>query len=144
MDSDEGLIDLPIGPAHAGKVRNSRAIRHDLGQPSRTRWRALERWAEYTLCHVQLLTGRHHQIRVHMAAVGHPVVGDKIYGRDGSIFLRFTNRTITEDDWRTLQLRRQALHSHSLTFEHPTRGRMRVASPWPADLRAFCEQLDRS
>ena len=144
IEDEEGLIDLPIGPNFAGKVRNSRTIRHDVGQPSRTRWRVVDRWRDYTLCWVELLTGRHHQIRVHMSALGHPVVGDKVYGRDETIFLRFSDRTITEDDWRVLELRRQALHSHAITFRHPTGGMTRIASPWPTDLKAFCRDLPRA
>ena len=145
VERDEGLIDLPIGPA-LSEVRNARAIRHDVGQASRTRYRVIERWRGYSRLHIQLLTGRHHQIRVHLAALGHPVVGDKIYGKDEEIFLRFCNRTITDDDWAVLELPRQALHSHSLTFRHPAAdagdGELRIESPWPADLAAFCAGLE--
>ncbi len=141
LADDEGLIDLPIGANLNHKVRNSRAIRHDVGQASRTRWRVIERFGGYTRLHVDLLTGRHHQIRVHLAAIGHPVVGDKIYGRDESIFIRFCERELTERDLVLLELPRQALHSHALTFEHPVQGEMRVESPWPPDLQRFCEGL---
>lgn len=138
---DEGLVDLPIGPTATGIVKNMRAIRWDIGQPSRTKWRVVERFAGKTKLHIHLLTGRHHQIRVHMAAIGHPVVGDKLYAHDPEIFLRYTNEECTDDDWRVLGLRRQALHSHALEFEHPTRGPMRIASPWPPDLREHCADL---
>lgn len=143
LERDEGLIDLPIGPNVGAAVRNSRAIRHDVGQPSRTRFTVRERWADYTLCHIHLLTGRHHQIRVHMAAVGHPVVGDKIYGKDMGLFLRHSARELTEEDLALLELPRQALHSHALEFEHPAKGPTRIESPWPRDLAAFCEGLER-
>ncbi len=142
LEEDDGLIDLPIGPNLGGAVRNSRTIRHDVGQPSRTKWRVVRRFAGYTQCHITLLTGRHHQIRVHMAAVGHPVVGDKIYGRDETLFLRHSARELTDEDHAVLELPRQALHSHALEFEHPTRGPQRIESPWPADLTAFCEGLE--
>ncbi len=141
VPDDEGFIDLPIGPTHSGHVRNARTIRHDVGQPSRTKYTVRQRYDGYTLCHVDLLTGRHHQIRVHFSAIGFPVVGDKIYGRDDEIFLRYSNRTITEDDWRLLELPRQALHSHALTFEHPQSGLMRVESPLPPDIAEFCDGL---
>lgn len=144
VEGDEGLIDLPIGPTIANVVRNSRAIRHDVGQPSRTGWRVLERWADYTLCHIKLHTGRHHQIRVHMQAIGHPVVGDKIYGRDEELFLRHSAGELSDADRALLELPRQALHSHSLEFEHPARGPMRIESPWPPDLTAFCATLSRA
>jgi len=141
LADDEGLIDLPLGPRLLGVVRNSRAVRHDGGQPARTAFRVLERWAHYTLCHIRLLTGRHHQIRVHMAALGHPVVGDKLYGRDEALFLRHSAGTLTDEDRAELELPRQALHSHALEFVHPTRGALRLESPWPADLAAFCAGL---
>lgn len=139
---DEGLIDLPIGPTISGEIRNGRTIRHDVGQPSRTRYRVERRWRDHTLCHIDLLTGRHHQIRVHMAAIGHPVVGDKLYGKDESIFLRHQRRELTDADRALLELPRQALHSHSLEFDHPQRGAMRIESPWPPDLARFCEGLE--
>jgi 23S rRNA pseudouridine1911/1915/1917 synthase len=141
VERDEGLIDLPIGPNLGAAVRNSRAVRHDVGQPSRTRYRVVERWERYSKLHVHLLTGRHHQIRVHLAALGHPVVGDKIYGDDPTLFLRYSAGELTADDHRALALPRQALHSHALEFEHPVEGWMRVASPWPRDLGAFCRAL---
>jgi len=137
---DEGLVDLPLGPAIGG-VHTQRAVRHDVGQPSRTRWRVERRWREHTLLHIDLLTGRHHQIRVHMAALGHPVVGDKLYGEDEGLFLRHADKALTVEDHAALQLPRQALHSHALEFVHPGKGRMRIASPWPEDLAAFCEGL---
>ncbi|MCB9898221.1 MAG: RluA family pseudouridine synthase [Planctomycetes bacterium] len=141
VEPDEGLIDLPIGPAHDPTVRHRRAIRHDVGLPSRTRYRVARRWAEHTLLHIHLLTGRHHQIRVHVSSMGHPVVGDKIYGRDEGIFERYGEGTITADDRRVLEVPRQALHSHALAFDHPVAGRMRVVSPWPPDLAAYTERL---
>lgn len=142
LGADEGLIDLPLGPAIDPAERPRRAVRHDVGSPARTRFRVLRRWADTTLAHVELLTGRHHQIRVHMAALGHPVVGDKLYGGDDGLFLRHSDRALTAEDHEALQHPRQALHSHALEFVHPTRGRMKIASPWPEDLRLLCEGLE--
>ncbi|MHC4844855.1 MAG: RluA family pseudouridine synthase [Planctomycetota bacterium] len=142
VEGEAGEIDLPIGPGHAGHARPMHTVRHDsLGLPSRTRWTVRQRWQDYTLCHVLLLTGRHHQIRVHFSAIGHPVVGDKLYGRDETIFLRHGDRALTERDHELLELPRQALHSHALGFDHPVTGRMRVESPLPDDLAVFCSGL---
>jgi 23S rRNA pseudouridine1911/1915/1917 synthase len=138
---DEGLIDLPLGPAIDPRERPRRAVRHDIGLPARTRWRAARRWAEVTLAQVELLTGRHHQIRAHFAALGHPVVGDKLYGEDETLFRRYGARQLTDSDRAALRLPRQALHSHALTFTHPLRGPLRLQSPWPADLAAWCAAL---
>jgi 23S rRNA pseudouridine1911/1915/1917 synthase len=140
--ADEGLVDLPLGPAIGG-LATQMAVRHDeAGQPSRTRWRAVRRWREHSLLHIDLLTGRHHQIRVHMAALGHPVVGDKMYGGEDGLFLRYADRALTDEDRASLQHARQALHSHAVEFVHPgSRQSMRIESPWPADLQAFCAGL---
>jgi 23S rRNA pseudouridine1911/1915/1917 synthase len=142
VEGEEGLIDLPIGPALGGMVRNARSIRHDVGQAAKTRWRVDARWPGYTRLHIQLLTGRHHQIRVHLSAVGHPVVGDKIYGKDENLFIKHNARELTAADLELLELPRQALHSHSLDFDHPTQGPMRLESPWPEDLTAFSDRLE--
>lgn len=141
LAQDQGTIDLPLGPAFDARLRTQRVVRHDVGRPCSTRWSVRRRWREYTLCHVQLLTGRHHQIRAHMGALGHPVVGDKLYGRDATLFLRYGDRTLTVEDRAALELPRQALHSHALAFRHPSRGPMRIESPWPPDLAAFCDGL---
>lgn len=138
---EQGLVDLPLGPAIGG-LATQMAVRHDSGQPARTRWAVRQRWRDHTLLHIQLLTGRHHQIRVHMAALGHPVVGDKLYGADEGLFLRYSDKSLTDADHDALQHSRQALHSHALEFVHPlTRQPMRIESPWPRDLADFCESL---
>jgi 23S rRNA pseudouridine1911/1915/1917 synthase len=88
-------------------------------------------------------TGRQHQIRAHLAAVGHPVVGDKLYGADPERFLRFTERRLTEEDQRGLRLPRHALHAAAVAFPHPTRDQLlSFASPLPADLRRFIDALE--
>ncbi len=137
---EEGLVDLPLGPALGG-VHIQRAVRHDIGQPSRTRWRVERRFRDHSLLHIDLLTGRHHQIRVHLAALGYPVVGDKLYGAEDGLYLRYADRALTEADRQALQLPRQALHSHALSFTHPSKGPLRLCSPWPADLAAFTDAL---
>jgi 23S rRNA pseudouridine1911/1915/1917 synthase len=140
VQGEEGLIDLPLGPAIGG-LATQMAVRHDGGQPARTRWRVRQRWRDHTLLHIHLLTGRHHQIRVHVATLGHPVVGDKLYCEDEGLFLRYSDKSLTAEDHAALQHARQALHSHALEFVHPSKGTLRIESPWPADLEALCEGL---
>ena len=141
LAEEGGLIDLPLGPPVDPAQRPRAAVRHDIGQACRTRWRVQQRWSGCTLCHIELLTGRRHQIRAHMAAIGHPVVGDKLYGTDEGLFLRYSDKALTDADREALMHPRQALHSHALEFVHPARGAMRIESPWPADLAAFCAGL---
>jgi 23S rRNA pseudouridine1911/1915/1917 synthase len=72
--------------------------------------------APFTLCHVAPRTGRKHQIRIHLAYIGHPIVGDKLYGPDEQIYLRLIRDELTDADLRTMICRYQALHAERLSF----------------------------
>ena len=136
-DEDEGVIDLPLGPAHASQVRMKIAVQEG-GAEARTSWRVVERRARCALLRCTLHTGRQHQIRVHLAALGHPIVGDKLYGGDEELFLRHARRELGAADLAELELPRQALHSHRLAWDSPTSGaRCEAESPLPADMQAF-------
>jgi 23S rRNA pseudouridine1911/1915/1917 synthase len=122
---DQGSIDAPIGrnPRH----RQQMAITVVKSRAARTHFRVQERFDRHTLLLLELETGRTHQIRVHLKAIGHPIVGDPIYG-SGSI-----NRAST--------LKRQFLHAYQLKFTHPTTGNVvNLEAPLPEDLQAL---LDR-
>jgi 23S rRNA pseudouridine1911/1915/1917 synthase len=122
---DQGSIDAPIGrdPRH----RQQMAITAVAGREARTHFRVLERFHRHTLLLVQLETGRTHQIRVHLQAIGHPVVGDPVYGASKA------RGKIT--------LNRQFLHACQLTFTHPRTGKIiDVEAPLPADLEAVLQQ----
>lgn len=117
----EGVIQAPIGrdPRH----RTRMAVRPD-GRPAVTWYRVRERFARYALLEVTLLTGRTHQIRVHCAHLGHPVAGDRVYGR-------------RPDE---LGIGRQALHAWRLELRHPVTGApVVVEAPPPADFQAAVE-----
>jgi 23S rRNA pseudouridine1911/1915/1917 synthase len=143
MERNEGLIDLPIGLAESSPIKKKRAVRTDGGGKSaRTRYRVEQRVGGFTLVRLTLLTGRHHQLRVHLSAIGHPIVGDKMYGLSEDFFLRYYDGTLTEEDQRGLLLPRQALHAHRLTFHHPVRDEdVTIEAPLSDDLAAFLEQL---
>jgi 23S rRNA pseudouridine1911/1915/1917 synthase len=124
LAQDEGTIDAPIG-RHL-RDRRRMALHSVRARPAVTHFTVLARGAGYTLARVRLETGRTHQIRVHFAALGHPVAGDATYGR----------RAVPEG------LTRHFLHAAELRFAHPDDGReLRFTSPLPAELAAFLEGL---
>ncbi|QXT62010.1 RluA family pseudouridine synthase [Tessaracoccus palaemonis] len=115
-----GTIDAPIG-RHPGADWKMAIL--EGGRASVTHYETLEAHRAATLLQVHLETGRTHQIRVHMAAIGHPCVGDPLYGADPVLSAR-------------LGLGRQWLHAVGLGFTHPTRGdHVEFSSPYPADLQ---------
>ncbi len=118
-DPLRGTVDAPIGRHPSGDGRF--AVVSD-GRPSVTHYDTLEAFRAASLVSVDLETGRTHQIRVHMAAIRHPCVGDLLYGADPVLAAR-------------LRLTRQWLHAVSLAFAHPVDGRwVSFTSPYPADL----------
>lgn len=127
VEAEEGVVDAPI--ARHPHDPSLRAVRQSGGDPARTRFRAVERYTGATLVALELETGRTHQIRVHMAYLGHPLLGDLRYGGPA-----------------IAGLRRQALHAGRLSFLHPTTGdRVELEAPLPEDLaRVRAELLARS
>jgi len=122
---DAGSIDAPIGrdPHH----RQQMAITATSSREARTHFRVLQRFARHTLLLLQLETGRTHQIRVHLKAVGHPVVGDAVYGASGT--------------QRDHALSRQFLHAYQLQFVHPITGApMELEAPLPEDLEVVLQK----
>lgn len=102
LPNDRGVIEAPIG--RSDKDRKKQAVTAK-GKPALTRFQVLERFGDYTLVELQLETGRTHQIRVHMAYIGHPVAGDEVYGPR-----------------KTLKGHGQFLHARTLGFTHPRTG----------------------
>ena len=135
MEEDEGLIDIPLGKALGSEVRLKIGPRHDAdGQHSETAWRVRRRLQGRTLVELFPRTGRQHQLRVHLAEIGHPIVGDKLYFGGDAMFIRQVSGVgLTEDDYAQLGLEHQALHSWKLAFEHPFTGApMELEAPlWP-------------
>ena len=104
LPNDRGVIEAPIGRSE--KDRKKQAVTAK-GKPALTRFQVLERFGDYSLVELQLETGRTHQIRVHMAYIGHPVAGDEVYGPR-----------------KTLKGHGQFLHARTLGFTHPRTGEM--------------------
>jgi 23S rRNA pseudouridine1911/1915/1917 synthase len=103
----------------------------------------VERFRDCTLVSCRPFTGRQHQIRVHMEAIGHPLVGDKLYGTSEESFLMGAQGELTKEHLRRLGMPRQALHNHRLVVAHPDDGRrLELISPLAADMREFLRDRD--
>ncbi len=138
MTVQTGLIDLPIGRSRHSAVYVKRGIDREEGRASRTRFAVEARGGGFSLVRTWLLTGRRHQIRVHLSAAGHPVVGDKLYGPAESHYLRFIKNGFDERMRRELLTERQMLHALDVTFRHPRTGEtLTFSAPLPSDMREF-------
>jgi 23S rRNA pseudouridine1911/1915/1917 synthase len=125
-DPADGTVDAPIGRHPKQDWRF--AVVAD-GKPSVTHYRTLEAFRSASLIEIDLETGRTHQIRVHMAAVKHPCVGDLTYGADPTVAAR-------------LGLTRQWLHAHRLRFAHPANGEpLDFTSDYPPDLQTALDRI---
>jgi 23S rRNA pseudouridine1911/1915/1917 synthase len=120
---ESGTLDRPIARDPRNRQRMAVVA---AGRPARTHWQVQEELPGYTLLELRLETGRTHQIRVHLQAIGHPIVGDQVYG----------------EQKHAQGLRRQFLHAHRLEIRQPTTGHPLVfVSPLPEDLTAVLDRL---
>jgi 23S rRNA pseudouridine1911/1915/1917 synthase len=139
LSESTATIDAPLALA-GGDVSVVMHVRPERegGLPSRTRVRVVQRLAGFTLVEAAPETGRQHQIRVHLAHVGHPIVGDKLYAHGPELFVAALRGPLTDEQRATLMLERHALHAHRITFEHPTLAtECSLAAPLPPDLQDF-------
>jgi 23S rRNA pseudouridine1911/1915/1917 synthase len=121
IKQDKGIIDKPIGQ---DRHHSTRRRVSETGDSAVTHYQVVERFADHTLVRLQLETGRTHQIRVHMAAIGHPLAGDGMYGGTRKIMAR------------------QALHGEKLIWLHPWTGeKQQVRAPLPDDFSQALERL---
>jgi len=128
---DSGSITLPI--SRDPRRRTRMTARGKTGRHARTDWRVVARLQRCTLVEAVLHTGRTHQIRAHFAAIGHPVVGDTLYGAPRN--LRVATRSLP-------LLERNFLHAARIGFSHPASGAwVEVRAPLPRDLRVYFEQI---
>ena len=134
VDTGEGLIDAPLGKDTRSPVAIKDCVTPE-GAPAQTQFRVLRRFrraeGEFSVLEVQPLTGRKHQIRIHLAHMGHAIVGDKLYGPDENIYLDFVNYRLTDEQRQRLILPHHALHAGEVRFE------------WRGEERQFCAEAEQ-
>ncbi len=134
MPRDSGTISLPISRDPHRRTRMT--ARESKGRHARTDWRVIARLDRCTLVEAVLHTGRTHQIRAHFAAIGHPIVGDTLYGAPRVLHAGKRNLPLLE---------RNFLHAARIGFSHPSTGAwVEVLAPLPRDLRVYFEQIAES
>ncbi|MCX2697375.1 pseudouridine synthase [Ochrobactrum chromiisoli] len=113
VEGDSGLIDLPLAIDHENKPRHR--VDHENGKPAQTRWQVLERGKHTTRLQLSPLTGRTHQLRVHMKAIGHVILGDAFYAEGAALSASA----------------RLMLHAEQLAFRHPDGHNVKFSIPCP-------------
>jgi 23S rRNA pseudouridine1911/1915/1917 synthase len=144
IDRDRDTIDLPIGHHPSNRVKM--AIREDGGNPKQasTFYEVMERFRRISYVRVRPKTGRTHQIRVHLAHIGNPVLCDRLYGAMSVVSRSFllSGRDNLPESERDILLTRQALHAESIEFDHPSSGeRLTISAPLPEDICGVVDAL---
>ena len=135
--ADSGTVSLPIGRHPVDRKRMSTVSRR--GREAMTLWRVKQRFTQAALLEVDIKTGRTHQIRVHLASVGFPVVGDAVYGKRKAADRHWRNQTVSD---LLKPVQRQMLHARRLELMHPATGeKMVFVSPLPPDMTALIDSL---
>ena len=137
---DAGTIDAPLGVSQRLQVVFKRAPDGKNAQGAVTDFRVLCSDGEVSLIELSPRTGRRHQLRAHLVALGHPIVGDKLYGLSDRDFLRHLRGRLGDEARRSLLAERHLLHAFRLRLDHPFTGRaLCLEAPLPEDMRAFLE-----
>ena len=132
------LVDAPIGSAPNSIVRVRRGVVPH-GLVSKTEVKVLRRMVAHTLVECRPISGRTHQIRLHMEHAGFPILGDKLYGQHDEIFLEWLREGGTSVVREAIGFPRHALHAASLVFPHPRGSTVRIHAPLAPDMQAIVD-----
>jgi 23S rRNA pseudouridine1911/1915/1917 synthase len=141
LNKDELDIDIPIAPNPAKKGLSIPSAR---GKPSLTKLKVLERYRNSTFCECHLITGRHHQIRVHCSAIGFPLLVDEYYGNNKEFYLSGIKKkfNLKKNTIEKPIIDRITMHSFELSFMHPTeRKTLNFRCEYPKDFSALIQVL---
>jgi 23S rRNA pseudouridine1911/1915/1917 synthase len=138
--TDTGRICLPVG---RDTVDRKKMSTHSVkGREAETLWRVRNRYERVTLLEIDLKTGRTHQIRVHLAAVGYPIIGDAVYGARTWRKILAGHLNFLAKSAESICISRHLLHAHRIVFIHPVSQKpLAVESPIPQDMQLFMEAL---
>jgi len=141
MRSESGTIEAALG--RSKRDRKKVAVSQD-GKPATTTYAVERSWRFLTLLRLRLLTGRTHQIRVHLAHIGHPVFGDVTYGGRNATWGGLSGKRSQQAANLLKVMTRQSLHARTLGFVHPvTKEKMRFESELPADMQELVDRLEK-
>lgn len=134
IKEDSGKIVMEIGRSASDRKKMSTKTKR--GKEAVTRWKVIKKFGAATLIEAKLGTGRTHQIRVHFSAIGHPVLGDKTYGKKIEVEIK------TDESKKKIAFPRQMLHAETLGFTHPvTKEYLEFSSPLPEDMEECIRKL---
>lgn len=136
LERDYGEITSSIGRSKYDRKKMSTRVK--IGKEAVTRWKVIRRFNIATLLEARLGTGRTHQIRVHFASIGHPVLGDRIYGKKIEVEAKVNGKRVIK-----IKFPRQMLHAETLGFTHPINGLyIEYTSPMPEDMKEKILELE--
>lgn len=131
LPHSQGIVDSPIGRDLHHRKRMAISS-HSSGKAAISKFKVIDEYFDCSLVEIELLTGRTHQIRVHMQAIGHPVIGDGVYGE----------RSLNEKFRKDFGLGRQFLHAHRLEFSDLKKRRIKAVSPLAEDLQVVLDKMN--
>lgn len=143
LGRDEVFIDIPLMPSPSKKGTSIPSAR---GKESYSKFKVLERFKKATYVEIELLTGRHHQIRAHAAAIGYPLLVDDLYGSSKEFFLSEIKKkyNIRKDIEEKPLIARITLHAYSLSFDHPHTGEeVKFTAELPKDFTITLKKLQK-